>query len=230
MAVSAQQADSPFAGPHRLLEQGKFSEAIAALEELRKSKPELEGLSRELGIAYYRKGDYLNAVANLQRAIKEDANDGEATATDGTFSVFGGQTGRGDSVSGEGSVVVPERECGCRGIFWAFRIFRRRIIRRPALRLRRCSEYRRSRRRAICFTARMLLRLDFGPVAEEYGKKAIALDSKLPLAHFFAWRALPLPVENSRSDRATSAGSCDQSRIRGFVLQTGGCVFARAEV
>jgi tetratricopeptide (TPR) repeat protein len=34
------------------------------------------------------------------------------------------------------------------------------------------------------FTARMLLRLDFGPVAEEYGKKAIELDPKLPLAHF----------------------------------------------
>jgi tetratricopeptide (TPR) repeat protein len=34
------------------------------------------------------------------------------------------------------------------------------------------------------FTARMLLRLDFGSVAEEYGRKAIALDAKLPLAHF----------------------------------------------
>jgi len=34
------------------------------------------------------------------------------------------------------------------------------------------------------FTARMLLRLDFGPVAEEYGKKAVELDAKLPLAHF----------------------------------------------
>jgi tetratricopeptide (TPR) repeat protein len=34
------------------------------------------------------------------------------------------------------------------------------------------------------FTARMLLRQDFGPVAEEYAQKAVALDAKLPLAHF----------------------------------------------
>src|SRR6266478_6266969 len=74
----APQTDSTFAGPQRLLEQGKFAEAIAALEELRKSQPELQGLSRELGIAYYRKGDYLDAVTNLQRAIKENPNDSEA--------------------------------------------------------------------------------------------------------------------------------------------------------
>src|SRR6266851_2463568 len=33
------------------------------------------------------------------------------------------------------------------------------------------------------FTARMLLRQDFGLVAEEYAKKAVELDPKLPLAH-----------------------------------------------
>src|SRR2546423_66921 len=34
------------------------------------------------------------------------------------------------------------------------------------------------------FTARMLLRQDFGPAAEEYARKAVTLDPKLPLAHF----------------------------------------------
>jgi tetratricopeptide (TPR) repeat protein len=33
------------------------------------------------------------------------------------------------------------------------------------------------------FTARMLLRQDFGPIAEEYAKKAVELDPRLPLAH-----------------------------------------------
>ena len=36
---------------------------------------------------------------------------------------------------------------------------------------------------AYLFAARMLLRLDFGPIAEEYGLKAVSLDPKLPLAH-----------------------------------------------
>ena len=34
------------------------------------------------------------------------------------------------------------------------------------------------------FTARMPLRQQFDPIAEEYAQKAIALDPKLPLAHF----------------------------------------------
>jgi tetratricopeptide (TPR) repeat protein len=34
------------------------------------------------------------------------------------------------------------------------------------------------------FTARMLFRQEFGPVALEYAQKAVALDPKLPLAHF----------------------------------------------
>ena len=37
---------------------------------------------------------------------------------------------------------------------------------------------------AYLFTARMLLRQDFGPIAEEYAQKAVALDPKLPLAHY----------------------------------------------
>ena len=37
---------------------------------------------------------------------------------------------------------------------------------------------------AYLFTARMLLRQEFDPVAEECAQKAVALDPKLPLAHF----------------------------------------------
>ena len=37
---------------------------------------------------------------------------------------------------------------------------------------------------AYLFTARMLFRQEFDPIAEEYARKAIALDPKLPLAHF----------------------------------------------
>ena len=34
------------------------------------------------------------------------------------------------------------------------------------------------------FTARMLLRQEFDPIAEEYAQKAATLDPKLPLSHF----------------------------------------------
>src|SRR5579883_2673486 len=38
---------------------------------------------------------------------------------------------------------------------------------------------------AYLFTARVLLRQEFDPIAEEYARKATTLDPKLPLAHFF---------------------------------------------
>ena len=37
---------------------------------------------------------------------------------------------------------------------------------------------------AYLFTARMLLRQEFDPIAEEYAQKAAALDPKLPLVHY----------------------------------------------
>src|SRR5262249_8920960 len=82
-----------FDSAHRLLEKGKFVEAIANLEELEKSNPNLKGLSRELGIAFYRKSDYVNAIAYLRRAIKENPDDSEATQMTGLSLYLAGKPG-----------------------------------------------------------------------------------------------------------------------------------------
>jgi len=179
----AQQADSTFAEPRRLLEQGKFAEAVAALEELRKSKPELPGLSRELGIAYYRGGDYLNAVANLQRAIKEDPNDSEATQLTGLSLYLAGKPGEAipylekvqswySSANVDAAYILGVSYIQTKNYPQARAAFAKMF----GVPTESAASY--------LFTARMLLRLDFGPVAEEYGQKAIALDPKMPLAHF----------------------------------------------
>src|SRR5438876_4946105 len=178
----ARQTDSAFAGPQRLLEQGKFAEAIEALEELRKSKPELQGLSRELGIAYYRKGDYLNAVANLQRAIKENANDNEATQLTG-LSLY---------LAGKPSDAIPYLE-KVQSWYPSASVDASYILGIAYIQTKSYSNARAAFAKmfqvlpdsaaAYLFTARLLLRFDFGQVAEEYGKKAVELDPKLPLAH-----------------------------------------------
>ena len=68
---------------HRLTEQGKFDEALSALNEISKSDPAARNLSHEFGVTYYRKGDYRNAIASLQRAIEENPDDSEATQLTG---------------------------------------------------------------------------------------------------------------------------------------------------
>jgi tetratricopeptide (TPR) repeat protein len=183
IALRAQQADSPFAESWRLLEQGKSPEAIAALEELRRNKPELAGLSRELGIAYYRKGDYLNAVANLQRAISENANDSEATQLTGLSLYLAGKPADAIPYLEKVQSWYPSANVDAAYILGVSYIQTKNYPQARAAFAKMFGVPAESAA-SYLFTARMLLRHDFGPVAEEYGQKAIAIDPKLPLAHF----------------------------------------------
>ena len=79
IAASAQAFSAvSFDQVHRLTDQGKFDEALAALGEIAQSDPGAKNLSHEFGVVYYRKGDYLNAVSSLQKAAAENPNDDEA--------------------------------------------------------------------------------------------------------------------------------------------------------
>src|ERR1700716_166393 len=62
----------------RLSQQGKFDEALGKLEALTLKEPELKGLAHELGVTYYKKSDYLKAVANFKKALEENPEDSEA--------------------------------------------------------------------------------------------------------------------------------------------------------
>ncbi|HLZ12085.1 MAG TPA: tetratricopeptide repeat protein [Candidatus Acidoferrum sp.] len=183
ITANARQADSAFAEPRRLLEQGKFSEAIAALEELRKSKPEMEGLSREIGIAYYRKGDYANAVENLRRAFVENPHDSEATQLTGLSLYLAGKPGEAIPYLEKVQSWYPSANVDAAYILGVAYIQTKNY---PQARVAfaRMFGVPAESAASYLFTARMLLRQDFAPVAEEYGQKAIALDAKLPLAHF----------------------------------------------
>jgi tetratricopeptide (TPR) repeat protein len=167
---------------HRLTEQGKFDEALAALNEISNSDPATKNLSREFGITYYRKGDYVNAVTALQRAIAEDPHDGEAVQLAGLSLYLAGKPAEAipylekvqswyPSASVDASYILgvayiqTKNYANARGAF-------AKMFQVPS-----------DSAAAYLFTARLLLRLDFGPVAEEYGKKAVELDPKLPLVH-----------------------------------------------
>src|SRR5579864_5584004 len=61
-----------------LIDAGKFDDAIAKLTELERADPQVKGVERQLGIAYYRKGDFAGAQAAFAKAMAEDPNDREA--------------------------------------------------------------------------------------------------------------------------------------------------------
>jgi tetratricopeptide (TPR) repeat protein len=181
-AQSVPDAPPSYAQVHRLTEQGKFDEALASLNEISKSNPAAKNLSHEFGVTYYRKGDYLNAVTALQRAIAENPNNTEATQLTGLSLYLAGKPAEAipylekvqswyPSASVDASYILgvayiqTKKYANARGAF-------AKMFQVPA-----------DSAAAYLFTARLLLRLDFGPIAEEYGKKAVELDPKLPLAH-----------------------------------------------
>src|SRR6266849_931030 len=70
--------DTTLSEARRLSQEGKFDEAIGKLEALALKEPELKGLAHELGVTYYKKGDYLKAVASFKKALEENPGDNEA--------------------------------------------------------------------------------------------------------------------------------------------------------
>jgi tetratricopeptide (TPR) repeat protein len=184
-SVNAQSAasESPsYDQVHRFTEQGKFDDALAALNEISQSNPTARNLSHEFGVTYYRKGDYRNAVDALQRALAENPDDKEATQLIGLSLYLSNKPAEAipylvkvqswyPSASVDASYILGVAYIQTKDYASARRAFAKMFQVPP------------DSAAAYLFTARLLLRLDFAPVAEEYGKKAVELDAKLPLGH-----------------------------------------------
>src|SRR6266853_1454186 len=172
--------DPDFAEARSLMQQGKVDDAIAELQTL---DPSTKGLDLELGSAYYKKSDYVKAVGFLKKAVASDANNGEATQLLGLSYYLNGYPGQAIPLLEKVQAWYPRANVDASyilGICYiqtkdypnARKAFARMFDVPPAS----AASY--------LFTARMLYRQEFDPIAEEYGQKAVALDPKLPLAHF----------------------------------------------
>src|SRR5712691_9321109 len=174
--------DPAFDEARRLSMQGKFDEAIAQLETISKSQPEAKGISRELGVIYYKKSDYLKAVASFKKALEENPGDNEAVQLMGLSYYLAGRPAEAIGPLEKMQTWYPSANVDAAYILGICYIqtkdyanARKAFARMFAVPADSAASY--------LFTARMLLRQDFGLVAEEYAKKAVELDPKLPLAH-----------------------------------------------
>jgi tetratricopeptide (TPR) repeat protein len=166
-----------------LLQQGKYDEALAVLAALQQKQSDLLGLSHELGLALYKKGDYVKAIEVLQKARQENADDNEAVQLLG-LSYY---------LANRPADAIPELE-KVQAWFATTNVDAAYILGICYIQTRDYPNARKAFARmfgvpeesaaSYLFTARMLLRQDFGPVAEEYAQKAATLDPKLPLVHF----------------------------------------------
>src|SRR5438270_13810611 len=176
-------ASADFAPARRLMQQGKYDEAIAQLQELSAKDPDQKGLAHELGVAYYKKGDFPKAIEFLKKAIAQDAADQEGVQLLG-LSYY---------LTGRPADAIPLLE-KVQGWFPRANVDASYILGVCYIQTKNYPQARKAFGRmfdvpaesaaAYLFTARMLLRQEYDPIAEEYAQKAATLDPKLPLAHF----------------------------------------------
>ncbi len=165
------------------MRQGKIDDAITKLQMVESRDPATKGLALELGTAYYKKSDFPKAIEYLNKASAEDPANQEGVQLLGMSYYAGGHPAE--------AIPLLEKVQG-----WISRanVDGYYILGTCYIQTRNYDQARRSFGKmfdvpgdsaaAYLFTARMLLRQEFDPIAEEYALKAAVLDPKLPLAHF----------------------------------------------
>jgi len=178
----SQPSGSPFDEARHLLLQGKYDEAIAALKALETQNAQTKGLAHELGAAYYKKSDYLNAIVFLKKAREENPDDTEAVQLLGLSYYLAGRPAEAIPALEKVQTWFPSANVDASYILGICYIQTKDY---PNARkaFAKMFDVGADSAASYLFTARMLLRQDFGPVAEEYAKKAVERDPKLPLAH-----------------------------------------------
>ncbi|HMD38984.1 MAG TPA: tetratricopeptide repeat protein [Candidatus Acidoferrum sp.] len=178
----SQPPGSEFDAARQLLLQGKYEEAIAALHQLGETHPAMKGLAHEMGLAYYKQGDFVTAISFLKRASDEDPEDSEATQLLGLSYYLSGRPAAAIPALEKVQTWYPSANVDASYILGTCYIqtkdypnARKAFAKMFDVPAESAASY--------LFTARMLLRQDFGPIAEEYAHKAVELDPKLPLAH-----------------------------------------------
>ena len=163
--------------------EGKLDEAIANLQALQASNSNAKGLDLELGTAYYKKSDFPKAIESLKRAVAADPSAGEATQLLGLSYYLGGHPADAIPLLEKVQGWFPRANVDATYILGVCYI-QTKDYPHARIAFAKMFDVAPDSAASYMFTARMLLRQEFDPVAEEYAQKAAALDPKLPLVHF----------------------------------------------
>lgn len=166
-----------------LLKQNKIENALTVLRSIELADPKTPGLAREMGVALYRKGDHAAAVPYLQRAISANGNDPEAKQLLGLCYFFIARPAAAIPLLKEVQSWYPVANVDASYVLGVaylqtkdFENARHAFATMYGVPQESAASY--------LFTARMMLRQGFDVPAEDYAKKAVAADPKLPMAHY----------------------------------------------
>ncbi|PYY00023.1 MAG: hypothetical protein DMG63_07250 [Acidobacteria bacterium] len=160
-----------------LIDQGRLDDAIQNLHELQVAQPAVKGVNHELGIAYFRKGEFVQAVNAFAKAMEEDPEDREAAQLRG-LSLF--QLGRP-------AEAIPYLK-QVQSWIGPANVDANYVLGLCYMHTQNYEEARRSFAQmygvaqdsapAHLFLARMLLRQGYDPIAEQNAQQAAAMDAR----------------------------------------------------
>jgi len=166
-SASPQASASNFEAARKLLEEGKYDEALSQLQALAAQDPKLPGLSHQLGAAYYKKGDFLKATGYLKQATEENPKDSEAVELLGLSYYLAGRPNEAIPLLEKVQTWFPLANVDAAYILGVSYI---QVKNYPQARnaFARMFDVPADSAASYLFTARMLLRQEFDPIAEEY--------------------------------------------------------------
>jgi tetratricopeptide (TPR) repeat protein len=181
--AAAQQQDEALAAARSLIQQNKNDEAIARLKALAARRPGMAGISHELGVAYYRKGDYLEAAKYLKGAWQEKPEDRDAVQLLGLSDYFSGRPGEAIPPLEKVRSWYPNSHTDAMYILGLCYVLTKNYSQALET-FAHLYGVAADSAPAHLLLGRILLRQGFDPVAEGEVRKALALSPQLPLAHF----------------------------------------------
>jgi len=180
---SSDATKADFSEARKLMQSGKVDEAIADLQAMEASDPHAKGLDFELGTAYYKKSDYTKSAEYLKKAAAADPSNSEASQLLGLSYYLGGHPADAIPLLEKTQVWMPRANVDASYIL-GISYIQTKDYNNARKAFGKMFEVPPDSAASYLFTAQMLLRQEFDPIAEEYALKAVALDPKLPMAHY----------------------------------------------
>src|SRR5438552_11446352 len=183
--LSAKVQDKPedLALAHSLLERGKTDEALAVLQRISAQQPQLKGLAHEMGVALYKKSNFAGAISSLLKAVDEDHEDKEAIQLLGLSYYFTGKYADAIPLLERSQSWYRLANVDALYVLGLCEIFVNNFDAARAV-FAKMFDVPPDSGASYLFSARMLIRQDVSVAGEKYAQKAVALDPKLPLAHY----------------------------------------------
>jgi tetratricopeptide (TPR) repeat protein len=180
---AADSKEDELARAETLIDEGKLDQAIALLNTLAEKDPRPVGVEAKLGKAYYSKRDYPKAITHLRLALKEKPSDGESTQLLGLAYYLSGHLQEAIPLLEKVQSVLPRPDVTASYIL-GVSFMQLYDFDKSRAAFAKMFSVPPDSAGAYLALAQMMMHYDLEEKAVPELEKALALDPRLPMAHF----------------------------------------------